>query len=103
MRWVHLAARSLHCRPTVAVNYQDWKSVSTWCSFTLTSLVQITIGLLAVNGIILRGNPSMQHSVTAHLSAAAKGVLTLADLNRMVQATVDHSGRRRRAPREAFD
>jgi YihY family inner membrane protein len=59
---------------------------------TLTSLVPIVIGLIAISGFILRGSPSMQHSVVTHLSAALKGVLTPADLNRMVHTTVNHAG-----------
>jgi len=59
---------------------------------TLTSLVPIVIGLVAISGFILRGNPSLQHSVETHLSSALRGVLTPADLNRMVKTTVKHSG-----------
>lgn len=59
---------------------------------TLTSLVPIVIGLIAISGFILRGNPSMQHSVVKHLSSALKGVLSPADLNHMVQTTVNHPG-----------
>jgi membrane protein len=59
---------------------------------TLTSLVPIVIGLIAISGFILRGNPSLQHSVVTHLSSALRGVLTPADLNRMVKTTITHSG-----------
>jgi membrane protein len=59
---------------------------------TLTSLVPIVIGLVAISGFILKGNSSMQHSVVKHLSSALKGVLSPADLNHMVQTTVNHPG-----------
>jgi YihY family inner membrane protein len=59
---------------------------------TLTSLVPIVIGLLAISGLILRGNSSMQQSVVTHLSVVLKGVLSPAELNRMVQTSIHHSG-----------
>ena len=59
---------------------------------TLTSLVPIVIGLLAISGLILRGNSSMQQSVVTHLSVVLKGVLSPAELNRMVQTSTHHSG-----------
>lgn len=59
---------------------------------TLTSLVPILVGLIAITGFILRGNPSGEHSVVAHLSAALHGVLTPKDLSSLVKASIQHSG-----------
>lgn len=59
---------------------------------TLTSLVPILIGLTAISGLILQGQPSLRHSVVTHLSAALKGVLTSTDLDNMVRTTTQHSG-----------
>ncbi|HZT95751.1 MAG TPA: YihY/virulence factor BrkB family protein [Chloroflexota bacterium] len=58
----------------------------------LTSIVPIMVGLLAITGVILKGNPSAQHSVVSHLSAALHGVLTPKDLNTLVKASIRHSG-----------
>jgi membrane protein len=59
---------------------------------TLSSLVPIVIGLIAISGYVLRGNASTQRSIVTHLSAALKGVLSPADLNHMVHTTVNHPG-----------
>jgi membrane protein len=58
----------------------------------LTSLVPITVGLIAISGFILKNNPSAQQSVITHLSQALQGVLTPKDLTNLVQATIQHSG-----------
>jgi YihY family inner membrane protein len=58
----------------------------------LTSLVPITVGLLAISGYVLRADPSAQHSVVTHLSQALRGVLTPRDLQNLVDATVNHRG-----------
>jgi YihY family inner membrane protein len=59
---------------------------------TLTSLVPIVVGLVAISGFILRADPSAQQSVVSHLSQALRGVLTPADLRTMVNTTVNHAG-----------
>lgn len=59
---------------------------------TLTSLIPIMIGLIAISGFILQGNPTLQHSVVSHLSAALQGVFTSSDLNNMVHTATRHSG-----------
>lgn len=58
----------------------------------LTSLVPIVVGLIAISGFFLKGNPSAQQSVINHLSQALQGVLTPKDLTNLVQATIQHSG-----------
>lgn len=65
-------------------------SVIAWNA--LTSIVPIMVGLLAITGIILQSNPSAQHSVVSHLSAALQGVLTPKDLNSLVKASIQHTG-----------
>ena len=58
----------------------------------LTSLVPITVGLIAISGFVLTSNPSAQQSVISHLSQALQGVLTPKDLTNLVHATMQHSG-----------
>lgn len=58
----------------------------------LTSIVPITVGLIAISGFFLKSNPSAQQSVISHLSQALQGVLTPKDLTNLVQATMQHSG-----------
>lgn len=58
----------------------------------LTSLVPIIVGLLAISGFVLQGNPSTENSVVAHLSASLHGVLTPADLRTLVKASIRHAG-----------
>lgn len=65
-------------------------SVIAWNA--LTSIVPIMVGLLAITGIILQSNPSAQHSVVSHLSAALQGVLTPTDLNQLVKTSMQHTG-----------
>ena len=58
----------------------------------LTSIVPITVGLIAISGFVLTSNPSAQQSVISHLSQALQGVLTPKDLTNLVHATMQHSG-----------
>jgi membrane protein len=58
----------------------------------LTSIVPITVGLIAISGFFLKSNPSAQQSVINHLSQALQGVLTPKDLANLVHATIQHSG-----------
>ena len=58
----------------------------------LASLVPIMVGLIAISGFILRGNPSAQQSVITHLSAALQGVLKPPELKNLVAATTQHTG-----------
>lgn len=64
-------------------------SIVAWS--VLTSLVPITVGLIAISAFFLKGNPSAQASVVSHLSQAVR-VLTPQDLTKLVQATIQHSG-----------
>jgi membrane protein len=59
---------------------------------TLTSVVPIVVGLIAISGFILQGNTSAQQSVISHLSQALQGVVTPTDLHKLVSATIQHSG-----------
>ncbi len=59
---------------------------------TLTSLVPILVGLIAITGFVLAGNPSGQASVVKHLSAALHGVLSPKDLQTIVKTSTQHSG-----------
>ncbi len=59
---------------------------------TLTSLVPIVIGLIAISGFVLQSDRSVQHSIVVHLSRALKGVLTPGDLDDLVQTTITHRG-----------
>ncbi len=65
-------------------------SIVAWS--TLTSVVPIVVGLIAISGFILQGNASAQTSVITHLSQALQGVVTPADLHKLVSATIQHSG-----------
>src|SRR5579862_2160361 len=58
----------------------------------LTSIVPIVVGLTAITGIILQGNPGAQSSVVSHLSAALQGVLSPAEIKKLVEASVQHTG-----------
>ncbi|MGH2448048.1 MAG: YihY/virulence factor BrkB family protein [Chloroflexota bacterium] len=58
----------------------------------VTSLVPILVGLTAISGFILRGNPSAQQAVISHLSLALKGVLSPTDIRNLVSASTKHSG-----------
>jgi YihY family inner membrane protein len=59
---------------------------------TLTSMVPIVVGLLAIAGLLLAGNPDAQSQVESHLSAALAGVLTPKDLVQLVHASIHHTG-----------
>ncbi|HEX6507774.1 MAG TPA: YihY/virulence factor BrkB family protein [Chloroflexota bacterium] len=65
-------------------------SIVSWS--VMTSLVPITVGLIAISGFVLRNNPSAQQSVINHLSQALQGVITPTDLHKLVNATIQHSG-----------
>lgn len=65
-------------------------SIVSWS--VLTSVVPITVGLIAISGFVLKNNPSAQQSVISHLSQALQGVLTPKDLTRLVNTTMQHSG-----------
>lgn len=58
----------------------------------LTSLVPIVVGLVAISGLLLRGNPSAQQSVISHLSAALQGILGPSELRNLVSASTQHTG-----------
>jgi uncharacterized BrkB/YihY/UPF0761 family membrane protein len=58
----------------------------------LTSVVPIMLGLLAISGFLLAGNPSAQTSVISHLSAALQGALTTKDIQEIVKASAQHAG-----------
>lgn len=58
----------------------------------LTSLVPIVVGIIAIVGFILHGNPSAQSSVVSHLSKSLHGVLTPKDLRTLVKTSTKHSG-----------
>ncbi len=58
----------------------------------LTSLVPILVGLIAISGFFLRNNPSAQQSVISHLSQALQGVLSPADLKKLVSTATQHTG-----------
>jgi membrane protein len=58
----------------------------------LTSLVPILVGLIAISGFVLRGNPSAQQSVVTHLGQALQGVLSTKDIRNLVSATTKHTG-----------
>lgn len=58
----------------------------------LTSLIPVIVGLIAISGVILSRNPSLQRSLVQHLSAALQGVFTPQDLNNMVHVATHHSG-----------
>jgi YihY family inner membrane protein len=59
---------------------------------TLTSLVAILVGLIAITGFVLHGNPSAEKSVADHLSSALHDVLTPKDLHTLVKASIQHTG-----------
>jgi membrane protein len=65
-------------------------SVVSWS--VLTSVVPIIVGLIAISGYFLKGNPSAQHSVVSHLSAALQGVVTPKEMQNLVNATIQHTG-----------
>ena len=58
----------------------------------LASLVPILVGLIAISGFVLRGNPSAQQSVISHLGQALQGVLSSAELKNLVTASTRHTG-----------
>jgi membrane protein len=58
----------------------------------LTSLVPILVGLMAISGLILQHNPTLQQQVITHLSKAVRGVLTPTDLRDLVNVSVQHTG-----------
>jgi membrane protein len=58
----------------------------------LTSVVPITVGLIAISGLVLRNNPSAQQSVVSHLSQALQGVITPDDIRRLISASTQHTG-----------
>lgn len=64
-------------------------SVVAWS--TLTSLVPIVVGLIAISALLMR-SPSAQATVTAHLSQALRGVITPTELKALVKASVRHTG-----------
>lgn len=65
-------------------------SIVSWS--VLTSIVPIIVGLIAISGFVLKGNPSAQQSVVTHLSAALRGTIHPADVRALVHATIQHSG-----------
>lgn len=65
-------------------------SIVSWS--VLTSVVPIVVGLIAISGFVLKGNPSAQQSVISHLSQALKGVVTPAELQKLVSASINHTG-----------
>jgi len=65
-------------------------SIVSWS--VLTSVVPIVVGLIAISGFVLKGNPSAQQSVISHLSQALKGVVTPAELQKLVSASITHTG-----------
>lgn len=58
----------------------------------LTSLVPIAVGLIAITGFVLRGNPGAEQAVVSHLSSALQGVLSTQELTNLVHASVTHAG-----------
>ncbi len=58
----------------------------------VTSLAPILVGLLAISGVVLKGNPSAQLSVISHLSRALQGVLSPAEIKNLVATSTKHSG-----------
>ncbi|GAC1638402.1 MAG: hypothetical protein NVS4B2_27450 [Chloroflexota bacterium] len=58
----------------------------------LTSIVPIIVGLLAISGLILRGNPSAQSEVVSNVSKAIQGVLTRQDIQHLVDVSIQHTG-----------
>src|SRR5436305_11698283 len=58
----------------------------------LTALVPITVGLIALSGLALKGNPSAHHSVVSHLSSALQGVLKPSELQNLVKTSTQHTG-----------
>lgn len=58
----------------------------------LTSLIPVIVGLIAISGVVLITEPSLQHSLVRHLSAALQGVFTPKDLDNMVHIATRHSG-----------
>jgi membrane protein len=58
----------------------------------LISLVPITVGLVAISGLALAGNPGAQQAVISHLSHALQGVLSPTELHNLVRATTQHAG-----------
>jgi membrane protein len=58
----------------------------------LTSVVPITVGLIAISGMLLRNNPGAQQSVVSHLSQALQGVVTPNDIRKLVKASTQHTG-----------
>lgn len=65
-------------------------SILAWS--TLTSVVPILVGLVAITGFVLKSNPSAQSSVVSHLSLALHGVLTTKDIQNLVTASTQHTG-----------
>lgn len=65
-------------------------SIVAWS--VLVSVVPIVVGLIAISGFVLKNNPSAQQSVISHLSAGLQGVVTPRDLQKLVSATIQHSG-----------
>jgi membrane protein len=65
-------------------------SIVSWS--IVTSLVPIVVGLIAISGYVLSGNPSAQNSVVSHLSSALQGVVTPSELRNLVSATIHHTG-----------
>lgn len=58
----------------------------------LTSVVPIVVGLIAISGLVLHGNPSAQRSVVSHLSQALSGVLKPNELQNLVASSTQHTG-----------
>jgi len=58
----------------------------------LTSVVPITVGLIAISGFVLRNNLGAQQSVVSHLSQALRGVVTPNDIRKLVKASTQHTG-----------
>lgn len=57
----------------------------------LTSVVPIVVGLTAISGLLLR-NPATQAAVVSHLSSALQGVLSPAQIQALVNVSIQHTG-----------
>ena len=58
----------------------------------LTSIVPIVVGLIAIAGFALRGNPSAQQQVVKNVSNAVQGVLQPQDIQHLVTVSTQHAG-----------
>jgi membrane protein len=58
---------------------------------TLTSIVPIIVGLVAISGLFLR-NPSAQASVVSHIQAATQGTFSKTEIMNLVHLSTEHTG-----------